>query len=197
LIQLITKVMKTLVLNGSPKKSGTIATLLKFVTNGMECSDHLEWVDVYDLSMKPCVGCMKCRQTEYCVLPEDDAQRVGRKIKEADILIIGTPTYWGNMSAQLKMLLERNVPVFMGESKNGIPTPKQKGKKAAIVTACTTPYPFNFILPESRGAVRSVKEVLKYGGYKIKGVITKPGTKNNKTIKYNLIKKAEKLGSKL
>ena len=80
------------------------------------------------------------------------------------------------------MLLERNVPVFMGESKRGIPTPNQKGKKAAIVTACTTPFPFNFILPESRGAVRSVKEVLKYGGYKIKGIITKPGTKNNTTI---------------
>lgn len=189
--------MKTLIINGSPKKAGTIAVLLKLVADGIINTNEIEWINVYDLTMKPCIGCMNCRQTNTCVLQEDDAHRIGCKINEADHLIIGTPTYWGNMSAQLKMLLERNVPVFMGESKNGIPTPKQKGKHAAIVTACTTPYPFNFILPESRGAVRSVKEVLKYGGYKIKGVLTKPGTKKNKTIKTNLIQKANKIGSKL
>jgi len=189
--------MKTLVLNGSPKKSGTIASLLRNTTKGIANQDNIEWINVYDLSMRPCIGCMKCRQTETCILPEDDAHIIGQKINEADNLIIGTPTYWGNMSAQLKMLFERNVPVFMGESKNGIPTPKQKGKKAIIVTACTTPYPFNFILPESRGAIRSLKEVLKYGGYKIKGIITKPGTKNNTTINSKLIKKTHKLGLKL
>lgn len=189
--------MKTLILNGSPKKTGTIATLLKLVSDGLENKTRIEWIDVYDLTMKPCIGCMKCRQTNTCVLHEDDAHMVGRKIDEADRLIIGTPTYWGNMSAQLKMLLERNVPVFMGESKNGIPTPKQKGKKAVIVTACTTPYPFNFILPESRGALRSVREVLNYGGYKVQGTLSKPGTKKSKTIKAKEIKKAQKLGSRL
>lgn len=188
--------MKTLVLNGSPKKTGTIANLLKHVINGMDNQESVEWINVYDLSIKPCIGCMKCRQTGKCILPMDDAHEMGKKINEADNLIIGTPTYWGNMSAQLKMLFERNVPVFMGESKKGIPTPNQKGKKAAIVTACTTPYPFNFILPESRGAVRSVKEVLKCGGYKIKGIITKPGTKNKTTLNSTLIKKTQKLALK-
>lgn len=189
--------MKTLVLNGSPKKTGTIATLLSYVTSGINNHENIEWINVYDLSVKPCIGCMKCRKDEKCCLPEDDAHRIGKKINEAANLIIGTPTYWGNMSAQLKMLLERNVPIFMGESKNGIPTPKQKGKKAIIVTACTTPYPFNFILPENRGAIRSVKEVLNYGGYKIKGVITKPGTKNNTSMNSRLIKKTHKLGLKI
>jgi len=36
---------------------------------------------------------MKCRPDGECSLPEDDAHRVGRKIKEADGLIVGTPTY--------------------------------------------------------------------------------------------------------
>jgi multimeric flavodoxin WrbA len=189
--------MKTLILNGSPKKSGTIASLLKYVADGINKQPDIELVNVYDLSMKPCIGCMKCRINEKCCLPEDDAHIIGQKINEADNLIVGTPTYWGNMSAQLKMLFERNVPVFMGESKKGIPIPRQKGKKAIIVTACTTPYPFNFILPESRGAVQSVKEVLKYGGYKLEGVLVKPGTKNNKEIAINTINRANKLGSKL
>lgn len=189
--------MKTLVLNGSPKKNGTIANLLKLVATSTKRADSLEWIDVYDLSIKPCIGCMKCRSTESCILPPDDAHAVGKKLREAEQLIIGTPTYWGNMSAQLKMLFERNVPIFMGESPKGIPTPKQKGKKAVIVTACTTPYPFNFILPESRGTIRSIKEILKYGGYNIKGILVKPGTKKNNTISTKELNKANKIGLKL
>lgn len=189
--------MNVLVLNGSPKKSGTVATLLQSVVNGIESGATTEWVDAYDLSIKPCIGCMKCRQTERCILPEDDGHKIGQKIIDADLLLIGTPTYWGNMSAQLKMVFERNVPLLMGESKNGIPVPKHKGKKAVIVTACTTPYPFNFILPESRGAVRSIKEILNYSGFKTKGVLTKAGTKSNPEITPKLLKKAAKLGARL
>ena len=189
--------MKTLVLNGSPKKYGTISTLLKNIIQGINDFKDIEWVNTYDLNIRPCIGCMKCRQTGLCCLPTDDGHIIGEKIKNADNLVIGTPTYWGNMSAQLKMVFERNVPVFMGESKRGLPIPMQKGKKAIIATSCTTPFPFNFILPESRGAINSVKEVLKYGGYKIAGTLTKPGSKNNPTLETTLLKKAQKLGSKL
>ena len=189
--------MKTLILNGSPKKSGTIASMLKLFAGVQENAGDIEWIDLYDLSMKPCLGCMKCRQTEHCVLPFDDAHKVGQKINDADRLIIGTPTYWGNMSAQLKMLLERNVPVFMGQNKKGLPAPRQKGKKAAIVTACTTPYPFNFILPESRGAVNSVRHILRYGGYEIKGVLTEHGVKKSAAISTNTKRKAARMGARL
>ena len=140
---------------------------------------------------------MKCRPDGDCVLPEDDGHIVGRKIRNADGLIVGTPTHWGNMNSQLKIVFDRNVPVFMGEKPNGLPIPRQKGKRAAIVTACTTPWPFNFILPESRGAIRAVREVLNSGGYKIVGTITKPGTKKSKEISSSLTAKAKRLGKKL
>ncbi len=188
--------MKTLVLNGSPKKNGTVSKLLKQIIEN-NSSNETEWINVYDLNMKPCIGCMKCRTDKKCCLSEDDAHLIGQKINDADHLIIGTPTYWGNMSSQLKVLFERNVPVFMGEIKRGLPVPMQKGKKAIIATSCSTPYPFNYILPESRGAINSVKNILKYGGYKIKGTVTKPGSKNNSALKPTLLRKAQKLGSKL
>jgi len=85
----------------------------------------------------------------------------------------------------------------MGESPKGMPQPRQKGKRAVIVTACTTPWPFNFILPESRGAIRAVREVLHYGGYRVVGTITKPGTKNSKEISSSLMAKTRRLGEKL
>ena len=189
--------MKTLVLNGSPRQSGTVASLLKSVTEPLSAEHEIVWIDVCKLNMKYCTACMACREEETCISPEDDAHRVGRQIQDADVLVIGTPTHWGNMSAPLKLLFDRNVPVFMGESVTGMPEPRQKGKRAMVVTACTTPWPFNFILPESRGAIRSVREVLHYGGYKIVGTVTKSGTKKSKEISPSLSAKAKRLGEKL
>lgn len=188
--------MNILVLNASPRKNGTVANLLQMVVDGIDGNHRVEWINLYDLKMKPCVACMKCRPDQECVLPRDDAQIVGRKINDADGLIVGTPTHWGNMSAQLKLLFDRNVPVFMGESPNGMPIPHQKGKPTVIVTACSTPWPFNFIAAESRGALRAVHEVLHYGGYRLLGRIVKPGTKTKPAISDRLSKKARTLGKK-
>ncbi|MFO7667216.1 MAG: flavodoxin family protein [Desulfobacterales bacterium] len=189
--------MKILVLNGSPRRNGTVALLLKLVTESLTAEHDIEWIDVCKLNMKYCTACMACREKEKCILPEDDAHIVGKKIQDADALVIGTPTHWGNMCAPLKLLFDRNVPIFMGESPSGMPVPRQKGKRAVVVTACTTPWPFNFILPESRGAIRAVKEVLHYGGYKTVGTITKPGTKKSKEISPSLTTRAKRLGNKL
>jgi len=188
--------MRILVLNGSPRKNGTVANLLKSVADGIPNKYEVEWINVYDLIIEPCVACMKCRPDQECILPQDDAHIVGRKIKDADGLIIGTPTHWGNMSAQLKLLFDRNVPVFMDEKPNGMPYPCQKGKLAVIVTACSTPWILNYIAAESRGAIRAVNHVLHYGGYRILGKIVKPGTKSRPKISNRLLKKSRILGSK-
>lgn len=186
--------MRILVFNGSPRKKGTVATLLKVVADGAAERHKVEWIDVYDLETRPCIACMKCRPDWECVLPEDDAHIVGRKIKEAQGLIVGTPTHWGNMSTQLKLLFDRNVPVFMGEKASGMPIPLQKGKPAVIVTACTTPWPLNFIVAESRGAIRAVRNVLHYGGYRILGKLVKPGSKKKPQTSQKLLKRGRDLG---
>jgi putative NADPH-quinone reductase len=189
--------MKILVLNGSPRQSGTVASLLKTVTEPLSAKHEVEWINVCKLNIKYCTACMVCRDKGTCILPQDDAHIVGKKIQDADALVIGTPTHWGNMCAPLKLLFDRNVPVFMGESPSGMPVPRQKGKRAVIVTACTTPWPFNFIFSESRGAIRAVREVLHYGGYKIMGTMIKPGTKKSKEITSFLTAKARRLAKRL
>ena len=98
------------------------------------------------------------------------------RIRQADLLVVGTPTYWGGMSARLKMLFERLVPVFMGESALGLPQPRQKGKRALVIAACTTPWPFNILARQSRGAVRSIREILGTGGMKVR-TCEIPGTR--------------------
>ncbi|MDI6796989.1 MAG: flavodoxin family protein [Desulfatibacillaceae bacterium] len=187
-----------LILNGSPKKKGKVATLLAAVEKGLKEKGHqVEWIDTYDLKIAPCIACMKCRPDGRCILPGDGAHIAGDKIAACEGLVVGTPTHWGNMSAQLKLLFDRTVPVFMGEKPNGFPIPRQKGKPALIVTACTTPWPFNFIAAESRGAIHAVREVLHYGGLKIKGKLALPGTKSMDAIPGRFLDRAYKMGLSL
>jgi len=188
--------LKVLVLNGSPKRAGTVAQLLQAVMAGIDPQIEVKWINVYTLAMKSCTGCMQCRASGSCVQPEDDAHSIGRLIAEADGLIVGTPTHWGNMSTQLKLLLDRNVPVFMGKKRNGLPFPNQKGKPAIIVTACSAPYPFNFIYRESRGAISAVRKVLRSGGYRILGYVVKPGSTQPPVISKRLQKKAFGVGQR-
>lgn len=167
--------MKILILNGSPKLNGTISQVLKSID--IKKYLDLKNINVYDLKINFCIGCMKCRNDGKCSTFVDDVERIRNLIEESDMLIVGSPTYFGNMSAKLKSLFERLVPTFMSENKMGIPIPKQKGKKAIIITSCTTPFPFNILFKQSRGAANSIKEVLKTAGYKIK-TIEIAGTKN-------------------
>jgi multimeric flavodoxin WrbA len=188
--------MKVLILNGSPRKNGNVARLLTAIGDGMKDVHEVEWIEAYDLAIKPCRGCMKCRPDRPCSLPEDDGQLVGRKIKEAGALVIGTPTYWGNMSAPLKALFDRNVTTFEYIDR-GLPRPLHKGKEAIIVTASSAPWPLNYLHTQAAGAIRSVKLVLKSGGYKIAGTINLANTRTGREIPGPIIKRSRKIGQKI
>ena len=136
---------------------------------------------------------MKCSEKGDCILPQDDAHRIGALLKESEVIVVGSPVYWGNISGKLKSLFDRQVALMMGESKRGIPIPLLKGKKAIIVNACTTPFPLNILAGQSTKAYAAVKEILFYSGVKIKGKIMLAGTKNMQALPEKIIKRAEKL----
>ena len=170
--------MKILAINASPRRTGLVSQMLNIMLQEAETKGaEVEMVLVNQLKIHPCIGCMNCRNSNLCSLPEDDAQRTLLKIQEADALIIGSPCYWGNINGYLKVLFDRIVYGLIGEGKYGIPAPKQKGKQAIIVTTCTTQWPFNIIFNQTKGVVKALKQILTYSGFSIKGVIQKGGTK--------------------
>ena len=99
--------MKILILNSSPRKNGNISKMLETMKQEIECCNaEAVYVRVPELKVRPCIGCMKCRSSLRCCLPEDDAQRVLQSIRDADALIIGAPCYWGNIVKALKEILK-------------------------------------------------------------------------------------------
>ena len=168
--------MKLLIINGSPRKKGLISQMLR-IFHEQAIATGVEVTEVYanDLQIKPCMGCMACRSKQYCVLPEDDAQRVLTLIQQADAIVIGAPCYWGNIPGQLKLLFDRIVYGMMRDTPR-FPEPLMQGKKAVFISTCPTPFPFNILMNQSRGAIRALREIGRFSGWKIVDTIERGGT---------------------
>lgn len=190
--------MKVLILNGSPRKNGKVSQILHAMEKRLqEAGSETEFFDVNILDFKCCIGCMKCRESGKCILPQDDAHHIGEALQACDAVIVGSPVYWGNITGKLKSLFDRQVAVMMGENKMGIPIPLLKGKRAIVVNTCTTPFPFNILAGQSTKNYAAIKEILSYSGIKIKGKLMVGGTKNMGELTARIIKRAEKLAKKL
>ena len=131
--------MNVLIIHASPRRKGVTSTLLSEIEASLSSDHKIETVRISDLEMKPCIGCMKCRPDQPCILPPDDANVLAEKVRWADFIIIGCPVYWGNMPGRLKSFFDRNVPLFeYAEAKaiRYVPRPQLRGKRAALVVSC-------------------------------------------------------------
>ena len=168
--------MKILIINGSPRKKGLISQMLGIMqAEGEQRGGQVQLVYTNDLTIKPCIGCMACRTKGKCVLGEDDSQRVLKMMQEADAIIMGAPCYWGNIPGQMKLLFDRIVYGMMRDTPR-FPEPLMKGKKCILLSTCTTPWPWNILFKQSRGAIRAMSEICRYSGFKIVATIERGGT---------------------
>jgi multimeric flavodoxin WrbA len=100
--------MKIIALLGSPHglKGGT-GRLLKIVLDGAKSEGaKTETVVLSWDKVGPCLGCNVCHAKGYCK-QRDDFELIKGKILEADALILATPNYIDNVSAQLKAFIDR------------------------------------------------------------------------------------------
>lgn len=168
--------MKILIINGSPKKNGMLSRMLGIMKEDAQAKGHLvETVCTNDLQIKPCAGCMACRTKGECLLSQDDSQRVLKMIQDVDAVIMGAPCYWGNIPGQMKLLFDRIVYGMMRDTPR-FPQPLMKGKKCILLSTCTTPWPWNIWFKQSRGAIRAMREICRYAGFKIVATIDRGGT---------------------
>ena len=189
--------MHLLIINGSPRKKGLISQML-LIFHEQAINSGVEVIEVYanDLQIKPCMGCMACRSKQHCVLPEDDAQRVLTLIEQADAIVIGAPCYWGNIPGQLKLLFDRIVYGMMRDTPR-FPEPLMKGKRLVCISTSTTPFPFNILMNQSHGAIRALREIGRFSGWKIVDTIERGGTATRPQLSPRDISKCKKAFRKL
>jgi multimeric flavodoxin WrbA len=188
--------MNILILNASPRRKGITTALLAEVEKAISATHHTEVVRIQELKIKPCIGCLKCRPDKSCVLPRDDAHILAEKITDSDLMIIGSPVYWGNMPGTLKTFFDRNVPLFEyceAKAMRHIPKPQLRGKKAILIVSGGSPFPYNLLQSQSRGTIRSLRTVLKAGGLKIESILNVPDSYNFEKKKEHYFNKAKRI----
>lgn len=103
--------MKAVAINGSPRKGGNTELLLKQVLAPLvEAGWDTEFIQ---LGGKPICGCQACGQcfkkkNKRCGQKDDFFNQCFEKMIGADAIILGSPTYFTDVSAEMKALLDRS-----------------------------------------------------------------------------------------
>ncbi len=140
--------MKVLVINGSPKagKSNTLKIAKAFV-NGFPDNTAVEYANLIEMNIKPCMGCFSCwsKTPGKCVI-KDDMDFLYDKIKSADIIIESFPLYFFGMPSVLKAMTDRCLPFmlpYMGNltenesaSFHELRDKEMEKKKLVIISTC-------------------------------------------------------------
>jgi len=100
---------KLLVLVGSPRKDGNSASLAALAARAAaSVGAVVETISLHDAGIGPCAGCGVCRASvdAECVL-HDGMTPLYPKLRAADAILIATPIYSYDMTAQTKLLIDR------------------------------------------------------------------------------------------
>lgn len=105
--------MHVMAINGSPRKKWNTATLLEHALAGAAAKGaQTEMIHLYDLNFKGCTSCFACKlkggkSEGRCALKDEATPVLDRIREETDVLILGSPIYFGAMSGEMRCFLER------------------------------------------------------------------------------------------
>jgi len=155
---------KVVVLLGSPRKKGNSAILAAKVAAGAKAAGaDVETFYLHGMDIQPCTACDACqgKDAKGCVV-QDDMQALYPKLRQAHALVLASPVYWFNMSAQMKLFMDRCYALI---------EPKGHafaGKRIGIVLTYGAPDIFS---SGGVNALRAFQDAFHFTGAKIVGMV--------------------------
>ena len=101
--------MKIVILNGSPRKGGNTAALVKAFTEGAESKGHsVIQFPVGTMNIRGCIACEACRKSGSgkCV-QQDEMQQVYPDAADADMIVLASPVYFWSFTGQMQSAISR------------------------------------------------------------------------------------------
>jgi multimeric flavodoxin WrbA len=124
--------MKVLGISGSNRKEGNTALLVKTILAHVDAAEDTEitteFISLAGKKINPCTGCELCKEQKWCVIQNDDWGPVTEKIMECDVLVLGSPTYYYDVSGHLKNFMDRTYSLYHDR--------KLAGRNAVVVSVC-------------------------------------------------------------
>lgn len=102
--------MKALAINGSPRNGGNTEILLKKVLATLAAAGwDTEFIQIGGRPMRGCQACYQCfkRVNFRCTQDDEFFNQCFKEMAAADAIILGSPTYFTDVSAEMKALLDR------------------------------------------------------------------------------------------
>ena len=128
--------MKIVAVLGSPRPQGNSSTLARAFLKaagerGAEITEYL----LNQMDFQGCQGCGGCKtKSQTCIL-EDDLTPVLQAVRDADLLVLASPVYFGDISGQLKCFFDRTYSFFNPDFSCRMPP----GKKVVMVLTQANP----------------------------------------------------------
>ena len=102
--------MKVVAFNGSARKDGNTAILIRRVFSSLEAEGiETELVQLAGKTIKGCIACGRCfkNKDKKCAVTDDIANECIEKMLEADGIILGSPVYFSDLTTEMKALIDR------------------------------------------------------------------------------------------
>lgn len=100
--------MKVIGINGSARKDGNTALILRVVFEALEAEGiETELVQLHGRRIDGCKGCFACKGEGECVFAKDDFNECFAQMLAADGIVLGSPVYSADVTSGMKALLER------------------------------------------------------------------------------------------
>jgi multimeric flavodoxin WrbA len=122
--------MKILSLLGSPRSGKNSASIAnRFTETAASLGAEIRTFELNRLSYQGCQGCYACKKgLDHCVL-EDDLTVVLAAVHDADLVLLASPVYFGDVTAQLKGFIDRSYsylkPEYLTSSEPSRLSPKK------------------------------------------------------------------------
>jgi multimeric flavodoxin WrbA len=113
--------MKVVGINGSPRKGGNTSILVNTVLAELEKNGiETEFVQLGGKKIQGCKACFKCWKNKdgRCAVDNDVFNECMGKMAEADGIVLGSPTYFADVSAEMKALIDRAGFVSMANGRS-------------------------------------------------------------------------------
>jgi multimeric flavodoxin WrbA len=118
-------IFRAVAINGSARKGGNTATLLRRALQGLQKEGfNTELIELGGSPLRGCTACRSCfkNKNKRCVIETDNLNEILASMIKADAIIIGSPTYFADVTSETKALLDRAG--YVGRANDNIFTRK-------------------------------------------------------------------------
>ncbi len=132
--------IKVLGIYGSPRQGGNTDLLLDQILEGAQAAGaEVESIYARKLKISGCIECGSCDDTGECAV-HDDMDTVYPMLQEADVIFLASPNFFYNVTAQVKLLIDRSQAMWSKRLLEKTPEQRRKydsGKGYLICVGAT------------------------------------------------------------